>query len=39
MLADYRVREYLTLGGTFRSVRPDDDESRFDGRLELRAFF
>jgi hypothetical protein len=39
VLADYRVREFITLGGTFRSVRPDDEDSRFDGRLELRAFF
>lgn len=39
VLSDYRLKEYMTLAGTLRAVRPSGEETIFDGRIELRAFF
>lgn len=38
-LADFRLKDYLTLVGTLRSVRPRGASTLYDGRMELRAFF
>jgi hypothetical protein len=39
VLSDYRLKEYMTLAGSLRAVRPSGGESLYDGRVELRAFF
>jgi hypothetical protein len=39
VLSDYRLKEYMTLAGSLRAVKPRGGESLFDGRIELRAFF
>ncbi len=38
-VADVRLREYLTLAGTLRAARPRGASTRYDGRMELRAYF
>jgi len=38
-LADVRLKEYLTLAGTFRSTKPRGGKTLHEGRMELRAYF
>jgi len=39
VLSDFRVRDNVTAAGTVRATRPRGGETRYDGRMELRAFF
>jgi len=39
LVADYRMRETMTVAGTLQASRPRGGETLYDGRMELRAYF
>ncbi len=39
IIADYRLKQYMTIAGTLQAFRPRGAETLYDGRMELRAFF